>query len=70
MSNLNTLPIEMFLDKARIATKSNQKNLILDIKEVQALADSLAVVMTRLAGQTVTPAPVDLIQVSMDGGKF
>ena len=37
MSNLNTLPIEMFLDKARIATKSNQKNLILDIKEVQAL---------------------------------
>ena len=70
MSNLNTLPIEMFLDKARIATKSNQKNLILDIKEVQALADSLAVVMTRLAGQTVTSAPVDLIQVSMDGGKF
>ena len=70
MSNLNTLPIEMFLDKARIATKSNQKNLILDIKEVQALADSLAVVMTRLAGQTVTSAPLDSVQVSMDGGKF
>jgi len=70
MSNLNTLPIEMFLDKARIATKSNQKNLILDIKEVQALADSLAVVMTRLAGQTVTSAPIDSLQVSMDGGKF
>jgi hypothetical protein len=70
MSNLNTLPIEMFLDKARIATKSNQKNLILDIKEVQALADSLAVVMTRLAGQTVASAPIDSVQVSMDGGKF
>ena len=70
MSNLNTLPIEMFLDKARIATKSNQKNLILDIKEVQALADSLAVVMTRLAGTVVTSAPVDAIQVKMDGGKF
>ena len=70
MSNLNTLPIEMFLDKARIATKSNQKNLILDIKEVQALSDSLAVVMTRLAGQTNTPVPIDSVQVSMDGGKF
>jgi hypothetical protein len=70
MSNLNTLPIEMFLDKARIATKSNQKNLILDIKEVQALADSLAVVMTRLAGQTTTSVSVDSVQVSMDGGKF
>jgi hypothetical protein len=70
MSNLNTLPIEMFLDKARIAIKSNQKNLILDIREVQALTDSLAIVMTRLAGQTIVSSPTDAIQVKMDGGKF
>jgi hypothetical protein len=70
MNNLNTLPIEMFLDKARIATKSNQRNLVLDIKEVQALADSLAVVMTRLAGTVVTSAPTESIQVKMDGGRF
>jgi hypothetical protein len=70
MSNLNTLPIEMFLDKARIAIKSNQKNLILDIREVQALTDSLAIVMTRLAGQTIVSSPTESIQVKMDGGKF
>ena len=35
MSNLlNTLPIEDFLNKARIAIKSNQKNVTLSIKAV------------------------------------
>jgi len=60
----------MFLDKARIAIKSNQRSLTLDIKEVQALSDSLAVTMTRLAGSS-SPAPVTSdIKVKMDGGNF
>lgn len=74
MAYLNTLPIEMFLEKARIAVKSNQKSLNLDIKEVQALYDSLATTMTRLAG-TEKPVVVNTpaqesIQVKMDGGRF
>ena len=70
---MNTLPIEMFLDKARIAIKSNQKSLNLDIKEVVSLYDSIAVVMTRLAGSTEVIRPVDTsdsIKVKMDGGTF
>ena len=70
---MNTLPIEMFLDKARIAIKSNQKSLNLDIKEVVSLYDSIAVVMTRLAGSTEVIRPVnasDSIKVKMDGGTF
>jgi hypothetical protein len=70
---MNTAPIDMFMDKARIAMKSNQKSLNLDIKEVQSLYDSLAVVMTRLAGNTAastTPTTNDTVQVNMDGGKF
>ena len=51
MKQLNTLPIEDFLNKARIAIKSNQKQVVLDIKEAVSLADSLAVVMTRLSGE-------------------
>lgn len=74
MSYLNTLPIEMFLEKARIALKSNQKSLNLDIKEVQALYDSLASTMTRLAGsqtpQINNQKSEDTIQVKMDGGRF
>jgi hypothetical protein len=74
MKPLNTLPIEDYLNKARIAVKSNQKQVILDLKEAQALADSLAIVMTRLSGeldrvlsQAQTP---DSLQVNMDGGGF
>ena len=51
MLPLNTLPIESFLEKARIARRSNQKLLTLSISEVSALEDSLAVVMTRLTGE-------------------
>lgn len=67
---MNTIPIENFLEKARIAVKSNQKSLNLDIKEVQALYDSLAVVMTRLAGNNTSEQNDTPITVKMDGGLF
>lgn len=70
MKQLNTLPIEDFLDKARIAIKSNQKSVTLTIKEATDLQNSLSIVMTRLAGEaTVSQAP-EVIQVKMDGGRF
>ena len=75
MKQLNTLPIENFLEKARIVTKTNAKYLNLELKEVQSLADSLAVVMTRLAGnldeklQNAATQP-SVISVKMDGGGF
>ena len=78
MKQINTLPIEMYLEKARIANKSGQKTLVLDIKDAVALSDSLAVVMTRLTGQLeeliaqtqrIQPQE-ETIQVSMDGGGF
>jgi ribosomal silencing factor RsfS len=78
MKQINTLPIELYLEKARIANKSGQKTLVLDIKEAVALSDSLAVVMTRLTGQLEdliaqsqrTQPQEEVIQVSMDGGGF
>jgi len=70
MTPLNTLPIEMFLEKAKIAIKTGQKNLVLDIKEVQSLSDSLAITMTRLAG-TNTPIPSQQSNtIKVDGGHF
>ena len=78
MKQINTLPIELYLEKARIANKSGQKTLVLDIKEAVALSDSLAVVMTRLTGQLEdliaqsqrTQPQEEVIQVNMDGGGF
>jgi len=73
MKNLNTIPIEDFLNKSRVAIKSNQKNLTLTIKEVQDLQNSLSVVMTRLAGeldQIAASSQFTNIDVKVDGGKF
>jgi hypothetical protein len=73
MKQLNTLPIEDFLDKTRIAVKGNQKNLTLSIKEAVDLQNSLSVVMTRLAGeldQLASNAQPSSFEVKMDGGKF
>jgi hypothetical protein len=75
MKQINTLPIENYLEKTRIAAKSGQKTVNLDIKEATALADSLAVVMTRLVGNYESnmskPAETQTtIEVSMDGGGF
>jgi len=68
MKQLNTLPIEDFLDKTKIAIKTNQKVVTLSIKEATDLQNSLAAVMTRLAGQSSPDIPT--IQVKMDGGRF
>ena len=69
---LNTLPIEQFLEKMRIASKSNQKTLILDIKDAQALSDSLSIVMTRVAGELDAQLQnqSNSISINMDGGGF
>lgn len=70
MKQLNTLPIEDFLDKARIAIKSNQKTLSLSLKEVSDLQNSLSIVMTRLSGILASNQMPEKIEIKMDGGKF
>ena len=74
MKPLNTLPIEEFLDKARVAIKSNKRELILSIKEVTDLQNSLSVVMTRMNGELdqliANASHSSTIVVEMDGGKF
>jgi hypothetical protein len=73
MKQLNTLPIEDFLEKARIAIKSNQKNLTLSIKDVTDLQNSLSTVMTRIAGeldQIAAKSAEETVTIKMDGGTF
>lgn len=73
MKQINTLPIENYLEKTRIANKSGQKQVVLDIKEAVALSDSLAVVMTRLVGKledhiAQPTAQEEVVSINMDGG--
>ena len=79
MKPINTVPIEDFLNKTRIAAKSNQKQVVLDIKEAVSIADSMALVMTRMSGElekilavaaSSKPADSGPVQVKMDGGFF
>jgi hypothetical protein len=69
MKQLNTLPIEDFLEKTRVAIKTNQRNLTLSIKEATDLQNSLSMVMTRLAGNTES-SPLDDIKIEVNGGQF
>ena len=68
---MNTLPVEDFLNKSRIARKGNQKTLTLTAKEYVDLADSLASVMTRLSGVLSQSAnSTSDVTIKMDGGSF
>ena len=67
MKQLNTLPIEDFLDKTRIAIKSNQKTITLTIKEATDLQNSLSGEMDQLLSQSGQSSS---FEVKMDGGKF
>jgi hypothetical protein len=74
VKHLNTLPIEDFLDKTRIAIKSNQKSVNLTIKEATDLQNSISLVMTRLSGNldqimSENQFP-NKIEIKVDGGKF
>lgn len=73
MKPLNTIPIEEFFNKTRVAIKSNQKSITLTIKEATDLQNSLAVVMTRLAGDVdklLSNEKSEVVEVKMNGGKF
>ena len=68
---MNTLPVEDFLNKSRIARKGNQKTLTLTAKEYVDLADSLASVMTRLSSVLSQSAnSTSDVTIKMDGGSF
>lgn len=70
MKQLNLLPIENFLEKSRIAIKSNQKNINLSIQEVVDLQNSISVVLSRLLSKEEISKLTEKIEIKMDGGKF
>jgi hypothetical protein len=73
MKPINTIPIEVFLEKVRIASRTNQKTVSLDIKDAVVLCDTMSIVMTRLVGRltsTAKSADTDISKINADGGGF
>ena len=76
-SKIQTRPIEDFIGQTRTAKNSQQKMITLPIKDAERLADSLAEVMTRLAGiqeeiieAYKTAKESQTVSLEMDGGDF
>lgn len=74
MKPLNTIPVEMYLERARIARKSGQRSVNIPIDEAILLEESLAVIMTRLAGELdefiQNNAQTGDLTIKMDGGSL
>jgi len=70
---VNTIPIENFLQAAKVAGKTQQRELKLDAKQYKDLADSISMVLARLVELQDTrlqqPQEVN-VDVQMDGGNF
>tara|TARA_E500000318_G_C3523862_1_gene197539 strand:+ start:28 stop:282 length:255 start_codon:yes stop_codon:yes gene_type:complete len=76
-SKIQTRPIEDFLGRVRTLRQQGQKQIIIPAAEADRLADSLAQVMTRLAGiqeeiieALKTAQQAQTINIDMDGGDF
>lgn len=73
--NINTSVISQFIQTVKGADLAHQKEIRIDIATAKNLSYTLALVMTRLAGNyenllssaTTTP---DVIKMNMDGGNW
>ena len=73
MNEINNYIIEDFASKVYAAKKTNQKQIVLDIKEAQILVENLTLVLARAVGtldKAVKTSDDGVISVSMDGGTF
>ena len=70
---LNTIAIENFLQAAKVASKTNQREIKLDAKQYKDLADSVSIVLARLVelqDNALANPPEEVINIQMDGGNF
>jgi hypothetical protein len=74
MKPINTIPIETFLERVRIANKTNQKSVSLDIKDASVLADTINIIMSRLimkmSSETEPGTQAGVLKINADGGDF
>ena len=73
MKEINSYIVEDFVHKVYAAKKGNQKQVVLDIKEANALVDNLTLILARALGNaenTQVSAGETQISMNMDGGNF
>jgi hypothetical protein len=71
---INTAVISQFMNQVKAADSANQREIRLDIATAKNITHTLALVMTRLAGNyeglLQTPPKEEVVSVQMDGGNW
>lgn len=73
--NINTTAIQQFINQVKSADLGRQREVKLDINQAKALSYTLALVMTRLAGNYEALLQAQkredtVVEVKMDGGSW
>ena len=75
IENLNTFPIQQFIQQVKSADNSKSKDIRIDIQTAKNLAFTLGLVMSRLHGDLEklvkeSSNTSEVIEISADGGKI
>ena len=71
MNEINSYVVEDFVSKVIAARKTNQKQVVLDMKEAQNLVDNLTLILSRALGNVAVATTDNTVtSVQMDGGSF
>ncbi len=74
-NSINTIAIQQFINQVKSAENSSQREIRMDISSAKNLSHTLALVMTRLAGNYEdllrnNQKTEEVITVRMDGGNW
>jgi hypothetical protein len=75
-NDINTYPVQQFLESIRIAEMTNQKEIKLDIKTARILAYNIGEVLAKVHQDyndllnKLQPNKDEVIELRMDGGGF
>ena len=74
MKPINTVPVELFSNKVKVARRKGHKMLMISIDEAEQLDESMSVIVSRLCGeldttlQKIASSQSTEFTVKMDGG--
>jgi len=73
-NDINTYPIQQFIEQVKLAEMTQQKNIMLDMRTSRVLALTLGEVMTKLNQnydellRNIQNTPNEVVEIRMDGG--
>lgn len=70
MKLINFSIIDKFIDRVKIADKTNQRSILLDLKEAMLLRETIEQLTLKLLEKNVNNTEKSVTSINADGGKF